>query len=412
MSVLRPHFVIFLLLVGVSLRAEAGLPFMSETVSWDEDVLLADGQLLSVHRTATYGADAYGRSGRGSLKKQTIRFSRNGQKIKWENNDRWPINYMPEILDFVDAIPVIILPVHRWGPCEKYGFPQEGLAAFGYRNGLWGRIAFSDVPKELKVNLLRGTHKIRYWTEYKGKRITPAIKQDLERTNWVVTKQGQSIAEVSKFYASDDEPCAYIRPLPNPSLEASKQQNAEAETHAQALIATVISSSNSPEKISADDYGKAKAETVRESCKGVVDYIESMRQYRDGGSWHLVGYTLVLRDKSRVPIQQPNIKWAQATDLLESVTCDKSSIYSVKRHSRDQLIIHRFSHSGTLIDALHITLPHVAQFFPGEKWPMIWEVLPENGNLGVTLASYSYTGTANQGGLVEQRVNYTIQLPK
>ena len=74
-------------------------------------------------------------------------------------------------------------------------------------------------------------------------------------------------------------------------------------------------------------------------------------------------------------------------------------------------MIHRFSHSGTLIDALHITLPDVAQFFPEEKWPMIWEVVPENGNLGVTLAYYSYTGTADQGGLIQQRLTYRIQLP-
>ena len=93
------RIVIFLLLIGAMLNAEAGLPFMSETVSWDEDVLQADGQLLTVHRTVTYGADGYGRSGRGQMKEQTIRFSHKGKNIEWENRDLWPIVYMPDILD-------------------------------------------------------------------------------------------------------------------------------------------------------------------------------------------------------------------------------------------------------------------------------------------------------------------------
>src|SRR4051812_37234643 len=117
---------------------------MSETVSWDEDILQTDGQVLSVHRTVTYGSDAYGRSGRGQLKEQTIRFSHKGQKVQWVNNDPWPIVYMPDVLDFANGMPVLIMPVHRWGPCNKYDFPQEGLVAFGYQNRRWGRIAVAD----------------------------------------------------------------------------------------------------------------------------------------------------------------------------------------------------------------------------------------------------------------------------
>jgi hypothetical protein len=410
---LLSRFFIILLLLGVSFSAEAGLPFLSETVSWDEDVLQADGRLLLVHRTATYGPDIWGRSGQGSLKEQTIRFIHNGQKIEWENSDLWPIVYMPDILDVIDGMPVLVMPVHRWGPCEKYGFPQEGLVAFGYRNGRWDRIALSDLPKELRVNLLRSTHAIQYWDRYKDKRITPSIKHDLEQSGWGSTKQDQSISEASKFFAGTVDSCARIRPLPNPLLEVLKQQNAEAETRAQALVATITSSSNSLEKISPDDFRKTKRGTavtgsLAENCKDVVEQVEGLRQYGDGGSWNLVGYTLVLRNGSRVPIQQPNIKFAQAPDSLESVTCDEKSIYTVKRQSKDQLIIHRFSYSGALIGALHITLPEVAE----GTWPMIWEVMVSNGQLGISLADYSYTATANQGGLVKQRLNYTVQLPR
>ena len=97
---------------------------------------------------------------------------------------------------------------------------------------------------------------------------------------------------------------------------------------------------------------------------------------------------------------------------MEAVTCDNSSIYAVRRQSKDQLIVHRFSHTGTLIDALRITLPEVTQSFPEGKWPVIWQVFPANEQLAIVLASYSYTRAENLGGLLEQRLNYTIQLPK
>jgi hypothetical protein len=408
---------IFLLLIGAMLNAEAGLPFMSETVSWDEDVLQADGQLLTVHRTVTYGADGYGRSGRGRMKEQTIRFSHKGKNIEWENRDLWPIVYMPDILDIANGIPVLLMPVHRWGPCEKYDFPPEGLVAFGYRNGRWDRIALAEIPSNLKVNLLRSTHAIQYWDGYKGKRITPAIKQDLERSGWGSTKQGQSIPEASKFYAAYEDSCARIHPLPDPSFEALKQKNAEAELSAINLVATIASSSNSQEKITAEDFRKTKGlwtgtGYLADSCKGIVDHIEPLRQYREKGAWSLVGYILRLKDGSRVPIQQPNIKWAQAPASLESVSCDTNGIYAVRRNSKDQIIVHRLSHSGALVDALRITLPEVGQFFAEGRWPMIWTVAPANGQLGLSLGFYSYTATANLGGLLEQRLNYVVQLPK
>lgn len=78
---------------------------MSKTVSWDEEVSLSNGQLLLVHRDATYGPDEWGRSGRGRLKKQSIHFSLDGKEVKWENDDEWFFDYMPDILDVVGNTP-------------------------------------------------------------------------------------------------------------------------------------------------------------------------------------------------------------------------------------------------------------------------------------------------------------------
>lgn len=402
----------------ISLNAEAGLPFMSETVSWNEEVLLTNGQSLSVHREATYGPDEWGRSGRGGLKEQSIRFSLNGKKVKWENDDKWPIHYMPDILDVVGNMPVLVMPVHRWGPCNKYDFPQEGLVAFAYRNGAWNHIPLVELPTNLKVNLLRSTHAIRHWKEYKDKLITPEDKVKLETGGgWGGTRPGQSIFEASKFYAAYEDSCARIRPLPNPQLEKAAEKNIEAETNAPILTAKVKHSSGSSQTISSEDFQRAKGNWtgsgyLSTSCKGIVEGIGSMRQYRDGGAWHMVGHTLVLKNGNQIPIKQPGIKWAQALASMEAVVCGKNDVLAIKRQNKEQLIVHRFAQTGNLIDALRINLPDVSQFFPEGKWPMVWEVQATGENITITLGNYSYTRTANLGGVLEQQVTYTVQLPK
>jgi hypothetical protein len=43
---------------------------------------------------------------------------------------------------------------------------------------------------------------------------------------------------------------------------------------------------------------------------------------------------------------------------------------------------------------------------------MVWEVQATGENLAITLGNYSYTRTANLGGVLEQQVTYIVQLPK
>lgn len=402
----------------VSLNAAAGFPFMSETVSWNEEVSLSNGQLLLVHRDATYGPDEWGRSGRGRLKKQSIHFSLDGKKVNWENNDKWPFDYMPDILDVVGNTPVLVMPVHRWGPCNKYDFPQEGLVAFAFKNEIWRRIPLVELPANLKVNLLRSTHDIRYWKEFKGKLITPQDKVRLEKgAGWGGTKPGQSILEAGKFYVAAEESCARIHPLPNPQQEEAAEQNIRAETNAPILTAKVKHSSGSPQTVSSDDYRKTKGNwtgsgSLSSSCKGIVEGIESIRQYRDGGAWHMVGYSLILKNGNQIPIKQPGIQSTQAPALMEVVVCSESDIFAIKRRDKEQLIVHRFTQTGNPIDALRVNLPNISQFIPEEKWPMVWEVQVTKENLTITLGNYSYTNTAEHGGVLEQQVTYAVQLPK
>lgn len=408
-----PHILITLLLLGFVSIAEAGIPFLSKTVSWNEEVLLADGQQISVQRTVTYGllvndTHLFGERGGGAPEKQTIRFFYKGRSVDWEfSNPSNDYVMMPDIFDFVNNMPVLVLPVYNWKPCATYDFPREGLVAFGYQNGQWDRIDINKLPKTLKVNLLRNTHDLRYGNKekYKDKLITTPIKQDLEKNGSRPT-QGQLIPELIKIYSGVEESCARINPLPNPALEAAKKHIAETEVHAVSFVATLRSSSNLSEKISPDDFRNAHGKWtgngyLADNCKGIVKGINPVRQYRDGGGWSLVGRIIILKNEKQIPLGS-----------VEFVTCDNYSIYAIEKQARDQLIVHRFSHDGTPESTLNIKLPDVDKYFAKEKWPVLWEVLPENNQLTIVLASYSYKMTADLGGILEQRLTYSVQLLK
>ena len=282
---------------------------------------------------------------------------------------------------------------------------------------LWAIIEFSSLPKDLKVNLLRSMHAIKYWKDYQSRRITISDKQKLEdsASGWGSTQQGQSLLESSGFHASGRDACAQIHPLYDQGFEDSKAENAIAEMNARSIDAEIQSLSSTPETISSDDFRKAKGTWtgvgyLGASCSETVDKIEQLGQYRDNGGWSLVGFTLILKNGTRIPFQQPEIKPMQAPAALETVICDKSIIYTVKRQSRFELMVHRLSLTGKSKDALQIKL-HPTMFFVEGKWPTVWEVSLLNDQLDIVLGTYSYQSTANRGGILEQKVNYSVRLP-
>ncbi len=390
---------------------------MSETVSWDEEVTFADGRLLLVHRKATYGPDEWGRSGRGVLKEQSIRFSYDGQKVKWENDEKWPITYMPDILDVVANIPVLVVPVHRWGPCNKYDFPQEGLVAFAYQNGDWRRISLAELPANLKVNLLRSTHALRYWKEYEGKLITPSDKLKLETGGgWGATKPGQSILEASKFYSAYEESCARIRPLPDQQLEEARQRNIDAERSAPTVQADLVSVTSDPEAITGKDFTEQKGiwtgvGYLTKGCKGIVEKIEPIREWSGddrGYRSRLVGYQLIIANSPKRKVQIPETSRAQ----MQCVVCDQTTIYAVRRQDKERLILHRFRHNGDLIDAFRVSLPETTKITASSEWGTLWSVVPgAEGGLAISIADYTYPQLANLGGTINRKVNYALQPP-
>jgi hypothetical protein len=259
--------------------------------------------------------------------------------------------------------------------------------------------------------------------EVLGKR----IEFNFEKTRWYDSSSFFWIALYHLMYKP--KPCGFTNPARTDInteaikiLVPEKDIDAEgkilvAERNASILNAQVTNSSDSPRIISPEDFLETKGQWTGSgylsgSCKGIVESIGNLRQYQDGGSWHMIGYKLFLANGNRIPIKQPGIKEFQALDSMEAVICSENDIFAIKRHGKEKLVVHRFSQTGMLIDAFLVNLPDISQFFPEKKWPMVWEVQATGKNLTISLGNYSYTKTVDQGGVLEQNVTYTLQLTK
>jgi hypothetical protein len=399
----------------ISVRlAQAALPFTSETISWEEEVSSHDGSVLLVRRTVTYGPDEFGRSGRGALKKQTLSFSSKGVRVAWSSEDKWPIHYLPDIFDLVEGNPVIVLPVHRFGPCKKYGFPQVGMIGFMYRNKRWETVSAARLPKTLKVNLLRSTHALQYWSEYKGRRIGEAERKELQGGTWG-PRQADSIEAAGKFYSGIEDSCSRIQPLPDLRLDEAQERNIQAGSNARPVEAGIAETTQTPEQVSASGYAKARGRWtghgyLSASCKEIVKAIEPLRNYDANGGWQLVGHLLITRDDTKIPLQQSNLPKYRAPLELAQVACDDTTIYAIRRGNKNSLLVHRFKHSGEVIDALSVSLPDTEKVLPGTSWGDLWDVAIAQGLLTFAIANYTYPSLANHGGTVSGKQTYTVKL--
>lgn len=368
MAAYRLLIAVLLLTVSCVAHASRWSPF---TASWHEEVLLRDGRVLQVQRTITYGPDVFPPRGTGPLLEQSIAFSHGGQRIAWSDTDKSMIGYTPDILDFVDGAPVIVMPVYFFTACKKYGFPQDGMIAFILRRNKWEAISVASLPKDLKVNLWSRTSTLPHLDEYKDKRIDQAEKRRYLAIGERGPKLGEPIEAAKKFYtAQGEESCAFIRPLPDPRLDAAKVRNYNAGVNAKTIIATAADPRDRPDAAAAAEFARANAVQkinwqMSVKCVGIVKSVQPIRRYEETGSWQLLGEQLVTTTGTKIPVADLDIKPFKAPAFLYQVTCDRDTIYSIRRLDKGTWLLHRFTHAGELIDALKIRLADVDKTVAG-----------------------------------------------
>lgn len=154
-----------ILTLGASMNAEAGLfGIGGNTMSWKEEVLLHDGQIIVAERFYNLGGYPAIESRERAALDQTVTFSLPGsnQKITWKTDYR---DSEPEanslgliLFDVVKGIPYIAtypagcIAYNKW---QRLNPPQ---ILFKYENDQWKRIALPEFPVELnKANVIVGS---------------------------------------------------------------------------------------------------------------------------------------------------------------------------------------------------------------------------------------------------------------
>ena len=144
----------FVLLMGVSMSAEAGL-FGFGGTNWKEEVLLHDGSKIVVERSVDRG----GRHEIGQeppIKEQSLKFILPGtsKNVTWEDNfseDVGGANFLPMQLEIRNDVAYLVVYPMGCLSYNKWGRPNPPYVVFKYQGKAWGRIPLKELPVEFKI---------------------------------------------------------------------------------------------------------------------------------------------------------------------------------------------------------------------------------------------------------------------
>jgi hypothetical protein len=146
-----------ILILGVSMSA------CSKTMSWEEEVLLHDGQIIVAERYYNLGGYPAIESRERAALDETVTFSLPGtsKKIIWKTDFR---DSQPEqnslnllLLDIVKSVPYIATYPAGCIAYNKWKRPNPPYILFKYEGNEWKRISLEEFPAELvKTNVIVG----------------------------------------------------------------------------------------------------------------------------------------------------------------------------------------------------------------------------------------------------------------
>ena len=158
------RMVLSVLILEVSMGAEAGLfGFGGATMSWKEEVLLHNGQIVVAERFYNLGGYPTVESRERAAVDETVTFSLPGtsKKITWKTDFRdsepEPNSLNLILFDVVKGVPYIATYPAGYIAYNKWKRPNPPQILFKYENDQWKRIAVAEFPAELtKANVIVG----------------------------------------------------------------------------------------------------------------------------------------------------------------------------------------------------------------------------------------------------------------
>lgn len=404
-----------------------------DKIDWIEDVQLRDGRIVEVKLSATNRIDAsmpwpgYFDFRKSSLDTYRLEFRHpdTRERISWQG-----LRYFsPVILDFVDSVPFLVIRGRtNKETAQTYGCPELPFIYLSFNGFQWKPVSVETVPPEV-VDANISTHSV--WSGWDGahystKEVARLIAEAEGQSGGALPRQiprtyGDWYASYEARFSRQFGDCrpAPKTPPPDPQFEAAIESSFSAQASAQTVTALVAKTITASEPISASEYRAAMGEWtgsgyLSATCRDIVKSIYQIRKYEydeQDGAKKLKGFTLVTVDKRRIPIPESVKSFFAAGTQLQTVNCDAGTIYAITRSDKDNLLIHRFSYFGEVIDVTRVILPVVGNVISGNGWGELWGVSASHARLTFDIANYSYKGTANQGGVVDGRQTYQVVFP-
>jgi len=168
---------ISILFVGLNSVAEAGL-FGFGGDSWQEEVLLHDGQKMIVERSQTYG----GRHEVGQpspIKEHTITFTVPSSSTRFIWTSRYGkelgrTNFLLLAVHVLNGIPYLVVQPNLCLSYNKWGRPNPPYVFFTYEGNAWQRIPLEAVPAEFTTLNVAISLDTRYVRDMVARRVVPA----------------------------------------------------------------------------------------------------------------------------------------------------------------------------------------------------------------------------------------------
>lgn len=410
--------------------------YATRTESWDEEVLLHDGRLIIINREVGYTLQVFsGDAGSPGFMKSWpdkfwLKFKNpdTQETIKWQGEQY----FNPVLLDIIDGVPYLVVSGRPDKKTEKiYGCPELPFIYLKYEKGFFGK--WVPIPAENSPKILRNMNLSPRYPDHLSRNGSARNYQSRKSVLENIGFNGQrwTSGKIPTNYDDWDNPfkesyryerrqndCRQpaVGPRATPKFEAARQSIYEAELKAEMVNATIESYSDNTEIITSDDYLRTRGiwtgyAYLKSSCNNIVRSIKPIREFFDKGGWRYNGYQLLLNSGDEIPLQKSLSSEFQAGLIPKVVTCGDDIIYVVSQKSKEKLLIQRLKSSGEVIDALIIVLPAVENITVGNEWADLWEILPENNDLTIVLAKYTYKSTANLGGEIIKKQTYKVILP-
>lgn len=145
-----------ILILGVSMSADAGLfGLFGHTMSWKEEVLLHDGQIIVAERFYNLGGYPAIESQERAALDETVTFNLPGtnKRIIWKNDFRdsepEPNSLNHFRFDIVNGVPYLATYPAGCIAYNKWGRPNPPQVLFKYASEQWKRITLAELPPEL-----------------------------------------------------------------------------------------------------------------------------------------------------------------------------------------------------------------------------------------------------------------------